>query len=73
MYTVNVLTRDPFAELEIPEQLQQSLQRHREHLATLVTNLQSVGLSEAQIEASVSVMVASYKEELLRAIKVMVR
>lgn len=64
---------DPFADLHIPEQLQQSLQRHRENLATLVANLQSVGVHESQIEASVSVIVDSYKQELLRAIKAMVR
>ncbi len=71
---MNVLTQeDPFAGIEIPEPLQESLERHRKNLATLVTNLQSVGVSETQIEASVSVIVDSYKEELLRAIRVMVR
>lgn len=69
---MSVLTKDPFAGIEIPEQLQESLQRHRENLARLVASLQSVGVSEAQIEASISVIVDSYKEELLRAIKVMV-
>jgi hypothetical protein len=64
---------DPFADLQIPESLQKSMQRHRENLAKLVANLQSVGLSESQIEASVSVIVDSYKEELLRAIKMLVR
>jgi hypothetical protein len=64
---------DPFAGLEIPEPLLGSMQRHRENLAKLVVNLQSVGLSEPQIEASVSVIVDSYKEELLRAIKMLVR
>ena len=71
---MSVITqRDPFADLKIPEPLQESLQRHRENLATLVANLQSVGVHEAQIEASVSVIVDSYKQELLRAIKEMVR
>ncbi len=68
-----VTQRDPFADIQIPEPLQESLQRHRENLATLVTNLQSVGVHESQIEASVSVIVDSYKQELLRAIKAMVR
>lgn len=65
--------RDPFANMEIPDALRDSLQRHREHLAKLVANLKAVGLSEVQIEESVSVMVSSYKEELLRAIKAMMR
>ena len=64
---------DPFADLQIPEPLQESLQRHRDNLAKLVETLQSVGISESQIEASVSVMVESYKEELLRALKVLAR
>lgn len=68
-----VTERDPFADIKIPEPLQESLQRHRENLAMLVTNLQSVGVHESQIEASVSVIVDSYKQELLRAIKAMVR
>ena len=71
---MSVLTqRDPFADLHIPEPLQESLQRHRENLAKLVANLQSVGVHESQIEASVSVMVDSYKQELLRAMKAVVR
>jgi hypothetical protein len=63
---------DPFADLEIPEVLQQSLARHRENLARLVVSLQSAGLNDQQIETSVSVMVESYKEELLRAIRALV-
>ena len=66
-------TSDAFGDLEIPEPLQESMRRHRENLARLVANLESMGLSESQIEASVSVIVDSYKEELLRAIKVLVR
>ncbi len=63
---------DPFADLEIPEALQQSLGRHRENLARLISNLKSAGLDEQQIDVSVSVIVESYKEELLRAIKALV-
>jgi len=64
---------DPYAGLEIPEELQASMERHRANVLNLVKNLQSAGISEAQIEASVSVIVASYREELLRAIKSMMR
>ncbi len=64
---------DPFAEIQVPEALQESLQRHRSNLATLIRSLEAVGLTDAQIESNVSVIVASYKEELLRAIKAMVR
>jgi hypothetical protein len=60
---------DPFADLEIPPELEQSLQRHREHLVQLVVTMRSAGIDEAHIDESVSVIVASYKEELLRAVK----
>ena len=63
---------DPFDGLEVPEALQSSLQRHRENLVQLVRCLHSAGLDDQQIEASVSVIVESYKEELLRAIKALV-
>jgi hypothetical protein len=63
---------DPFSDLFVPEPLQFSLNRHRENLARLVMSLQSVGMTEAQIETSVAVVVSSYKDELLRAIKAMV-
>lgn len=64
---------DPFADIEIPDALQDSLEKHRGNLLRLIENLRTAGLSEAQIETSVSVMVESYKTELLRAIKTMVR
>ncbi len=64
---------DPFAGMEIPDALHESIERHRANLFRLITSLQSAGVSDEQIETSVSVIVASYKEELLRAIKTMVR
>lgn len=66
------MTQDPFAGLSVPAALQDTLQRHREHLARLIVSLQSAGVSETQIEASVSAIVSSYKEELMEAIKIMV-
>ncbi len=63
---------DPFSDLFVPEPLQASLDRHRENLARLIMSLQSVGMTETQIETSVAVVVSSYKDELLRAIKAMV-
>ena len=68
-----LVARDPFEHMFIPDVLQESLQHHRENLAKLIKSLEAVGLSEEQIEVNVSVIVASYKEELLRAIKSMVR
>ena len=65
-------TADPFHDLDIPVELEESLQRHREHLARLVITLRSAGVDDAQIEESVSVIVASYKDELVRAMKRMI-
>ncbi|SNT33280.1 hypothetical protein SAMN05421770_107248 [Granulicella rosea] len=64
---------DPFTGLEIPDALHASLHRHRENLARLVRSLQSAGVSEEQIETSVTVVVESYRDELLRAIKTIMR
>lgn len=64
---------DPFSDLTVPPALEDSLRRHREHLALLIVSLQSAGVSEVQIEASVSTIVASYKAELMEAIKSMVK
>ena len=71
--TSELLKEDPFEDLEIPDALQESLERHRQNLGRLVTSLKSAGVSDEQIETSVTVIVASYKEELLRAIRAMVR
>jgi hypothetical protein len=64
---------NPFADLEVPVALQDSLERHREDLAQLVRNLKSAGVSEEQIDTSVTVLVESYRQELLRAIRLMMR
>ena len=64
---------DPLTGIEIPAALLPSLNRHRENLARLVLSLQSLGLDEKQIESSVSVIIASYKDELISAIKAIVR
>jgi hypothetical protein len=60
------------AGVAIPPVLHASVERHRAHLARLVVSLQRAGVSESQIEASVNAVVASYKAELLEAIKSLV-
>ena len=65
--------QDPFSDLDVPLELEASIQRHRVHLAQLVRNMQNAGVSANQIEESISVIVTSYKEELTQAIKSMVR
>jgi hypothetical protein len=60
------------AGLEIPIELRASLLRHEQHLAQLVSTLQAAGLSAEMIDASVSQLVESYREELVLAIHGMV-
>lgn len=60
-------------EVSVPPELESAFQRHRQNLIELVRNLRSAGVSEEQIEQSVSVIVASYKEELLRTMKAIAR
>lgn len=58
-----------FAGADVPEILRPSLERHRENLLRLVQSLHEAGVDEAQIELSVHTVVASYKAELLAAVK----
>jgi hypothetical protein len=60
---------DPFADLDVPPVLEESLARHRRHLGELVRAMKTAGVSEEHIEESVSELIASYKEELLAAIR----
>ena len=60
---------DPFSGMQVPPELEESLQRHRHNLLRLIMTLRSAGVDEKQIEESVLGVVASYKEELMRAIK----
>ena len=70
---VVALSTDMFRDLEIPAELEESLLRHRENLARLVMSLRSAGVKDAQIEESVSIIVVSYKDELIRAMKRLMR
>jgi hypothetical protein len=68
-----LLRNDPYAEMDLPPSLQSCLDRHRRNLAHLVSSFKSAGISEAEIERSVSIVVASYKAELAQVIPTMVR
>ncbi len=64
---------DPYAGMTLPASLQSCLDRHRENLAQLVSSFKSAGLSEAEIERSLSIVIASYKAELAEVIPTMMR
>ena len=52
----------------LPPALQNSLARHRENLASMVSALQAAGLDEASIEGHLSVLIDSYRTELAVAL-----
>lgn len=56
----------------IPPELRASVQRHEQHLAQLVGTLGAAGVDAAMIDASVRLLVDSYREELTAAIRNMV-
>jgi hypothetical protein len=58
----------PF-EMGIPPALQASVERHQANLVSLLHSFRAAGLGEAQIEAAVTVVIDSYKHELLQAIR----
>jgi hypothetical protein len=58
----------PF-ETGIPPVLQASVERHQANLVGLLNSFRAAGLEEAQIEAAVTVVIDSYKHELLEAIR----
>jgi hypothetical protein len=59
---------DPL-EIGIPPVLQASVERHQANLVRLLQSFRAAGMEEAQIEAAVTVVIESYKHELLQAIR----
>jgi len=49
-------TAEPFADLDVPPTLEQSLARHRVHLAELVRTMKIAGISDQQIVESVEIL-----------------
>lgn len=58
-----------FYGVEVPVELQRVSERHQQHIAELVTTLRSAGLTEHSIEDAVDRLVASYRSQLLEAVK----
>ncbi|WP_297489420.1 hypothetical protein [Acidocella sp.] len=57
------------AGLTVPAALQPSIERHRAHLAQLILSLRAAFVPEAQIEASIRTLSASYRAELIQVLK----
>ena len=58
-----------FYDFHIPEQLREVASRHQEHVAELVAKLKNCGMDEDLIERSVDQLIASYRSQLLEAVK----
>lgn len=60
---------DGFGDLDLPESLRDLARRHQEDVADLVSRLRSVGLDAVTIEAAVDQIMASYRVQLVDAMK----
>ena len=60
---------DSFYEVQIPEELREVASRHQQHVAELISKLQAAGLDDHLIERSVDQLIASYRTELMNAVK----
>lgn len=60
---------EEFAGLELPPSLRDLALRHQRNIADLVGRLHEVGLDDGTIEAAVDQLVASYRSQLVDAVK----
>lgn len=60
---------DSFYKIHIPEELREVAARHQQHVAELIAKLQAAGLDDQLIERSVDQLIASYRAELMKAVK----
>lgn len=56
---------------DIPHQLLDVAARHERHIAKLIVQFRSIGMTDATIEQSVDQLIASYRAELIKAIKML--
>lgn len=59
----------PLYGIEIPPELRDLTQRHQTHIGELVTQLRTVGLDDAAIEAAVDQLIGTYRGQLIDAVK----
>lgn len=60
---------DEFEGLDLPQSLRDLAVRHQRNIAALVGRLRQVGLDDGTIEAAVDELVASYRSQLVEAVK----
>lgn len=62
---------DPLYGIEVPPELRDLTLRHQTHIGELVTQLRTVGLDDAAIEAAVDQLIGTYRAQLIDAVKAM--
>ena len=60
---------DRFYGFQLPDELREVATRHQQHVADLVSKLRSSGMEDILIDQAVDQLVASYRAELLEAVK----
>lgn len=60
---------ETLSDFDVPEQLLELVDRHKQHLIELVTKLRTVGIDEIAIEETVDQLIANYRVQLLEAAK----
>jgi hypothetical protein len=56
-----------YLDTQIPDALRKVVDRHHQHLASLVESMRSAGISEALVTKSIDVLIDSYRTELSAA------
>lgn len=64
---------ETICDADVPDELRDLAERHKQHLAELVIMLRTVGMNEEEIEAAVDQLVADYRVQLVAAAKALRR
>lgn len=60
---------DEIYNFRIPSELKEVASRHQQHVAELVAKLRSAGMHDDLVERSIDQLIASYRAQLLEAVK----
>ncbi len=55
--------------IEVPQELRDLADRHQGHIAQLIGQLRTVGLSDSAIESAVDQLMGAYRSQLIEAVK----
>lgn len=58
-----------YYDFPVPDELREVALRHQQHVAELISKLRMVGMDNHLIEQSVDQLIASYRAQLLQAVR----